>query len=253
MLSAAHTWSLTAIAIGVSIAMLWAFRRCSDQAAIRVAKRKVHAHLLAFRIYADEPSQIFRAQKQLLVWNLRYLALMLRPTAITIVPLALLLFHLDAVYGRRPLEPGESTIVTAQLSTRFDLQSASLSLQGRGIAVETQPLRLLSQHKACWRVRAISGESGAVNVMLPGVSETKLVDVRTGLSCLSERRVASLSAWLTYPGEKRLKAPSLDSIAVEYPAAEIGVFGFGLHWLVWFCIVSFLAMLAFRKRLRVTF
>ena len=253
MLSAVHTWSLAAIAIGVAIAMLWAFRRCSDQAAIRLAKRKVHAHLLAFRLYADEPSQIFRAQKQLLVWNMRYLALMLRPTAVTIIPLALLLFHLDAVYGRRALEPGESTIVTAQLSPRFDLQSAPLSLQGRGIAVETQPLRLLSQHQACWRVRAMNGESGAVNVMLPDASESKLVDVGTGLSYLSERRVASLPAWLSYPGEKRLQATSIESIAVDYPAAEIGVFGFGLHWLVWFCIVSFLAMLAFRKRLRVTF
>ena len=253
MLSAVHTWSLAAIAIGVAIAMLWAFRRCSDQAAIRLAKRKVHAHLLAFRLYADEPLQIFRAQKQLLVWNMRYLALMLRPTAVTIIPLALLLFHLDAVYGRRALEPGESTIVTAQLSPRFDLQSAPLSLQGRGIAVETQPLRLLFQHQACWRVRAMNGESGAVNVMLPGASEAKRVNVGTGLSYLSQRRVASLLAWLSHPGEKRLKATSLDWIEVEYPAAEIGVFGFGLHWLVWFCIVSFLAMLAFRKRLRVTF
>ena len=140
MLSAAHTWSLTAIALAVAVAMLWAFKRCSDQAAIREAKRKVHAHLLAFRLYADEPSQIFRAQGQLLVWNLRYLALMLRPTAITIIPLALLLFHLDTVYGRRPLQAGESAIVTAQFATAFD---APLSLIGHGIVVETPPLRLL--------------------------------------------------------------------------------------------------------------
>ncbi len=250
MLSAAHTWSLTAIALAVAVAMLWAFRRCSDQAAIRIAKRKVHAHLLAFRLYADEPSQIFRSQGQLLVWNLRYLALMLRPTAITIIPLALLLFHLDAVYGRRPLQAGESAIVTAQFANPFD---APLSLVGHGIVVETPPLRLPAEHQVCWRVRAMRGGSGTVGLNLPGASTQKLVQAGTGLRYLSERRVASLPAWLLYPGEARIHNAPLDSMMVDYPSAQIPVFGFGVHWLVWFCIVSFLAMLAFRKRLRVTF
>ena len=249
MLSAAHTWSLTAIALATAVAMLWAFRQWSDQAAIRVAKRKVHAHLLAFRLYADEPSQIFRAQGQLLKWNLRYLALMLRPTAVTIVPLALLLFHLDAVYGRRALQAGESAIVTAQLSGGA---SAPLFLTGRGIIVETPPLRLPEEHRVCWRVRA-TGESGSVALNLPRASIQKLVQSGAGLSYISERRVASLPAWLLYPREARLSTASVESIAVEYPFAQVPVLGFGIHWLVWFCIVSLVAMLAFKRRLRVTF
>jgi hypothetical protein len=250
MLSAAHTWSLTAIAIAVAAAMLWAFGRCSDQAAIRVAKRKVRAHLLAFRLYADEPSQIFRSQKQLLVWNLRYLALMLRPTALTIVPLALLLFHLDAVYGRRPLEAGEAAIVTAQLASGFD---PVLALSGHGVAVETPPLRLPAERQVCWRVRATRGATGSVNLNLPGAPARKLVQAGTGFDYLSERRVASLPAWLFYPREARLPGTGLQSITVNYPSARISVFGFGVHWLVWFCIVSFVAMLTFRRRFRVTF
>lgn len=250
MLSAAHTWTLTAIAVAVAFAMLWAFGRCSDQAAIRVAKRKVRAHLLAFRLFADEPSQIFRSQKQLLVWNLRYLALMLRPTAVTIVPLALLLFHLDAVYGRRPLHAEESTIVTAQLTAGFN---APLMLVGRGITVETPALRLSAEHQVCWRVRANGDVSGSVGLNLPGASEQKLVQAGMGLSYLSDQRVASFPLWLFYPREARLARAELQSVAVDYPSARIDVFGFGMHWLVWFCVVSFLAMLVFRKRLHVTF
>jgi hypothetical protein len=253
MLSAAHTWSLAAIAIVAAFAMLWAFGRCSDQAAIRIAKRKVRAHLVAFRLFADEPSQILRSQKQLLVWNLRYLALMLRPTAVTILPLALLLFHLDAVYGRRPLAAGESAIVTAQLASGFDLQAAQVSLQGHRIAVETPSLRLPSEHQVCWRVRAESSATGTVSLRLPGASAEKLVQAGTGLVYLSERRVASLPAWLLYPREARLLDAPFDSITLDYPSAQIPVFGFGVHWLVWFCIVSFATMLAFRRRLRVTF
>jgi hypothetical protein len=42
-------------------------------------------------------------------------------------------------------------------------------------------------------------------------------------------------------------------IEVSYPGADIGVFGIGMHWLIWFCIVSLFTMLALRKRFGVTF
>jgi hypothetical protein len=253
MLPAAYTWSLTAIAIAVAFAMLWAFKRCSDQARIQVAKRKIRAHLLAFRLFGDEPAMIFKSQGQLLVWNLRYLALMLRPTIITIIPLALLLFHLDAVYGRRPLRAGESAFVTAQLAEGSEPQMASLLLVGHGIAVETPALRFPVERRACWRVRAGGSESGTVLLTLASGSVTKRVQAGARAGYLSERRVSSLLAWICYPGEARLTDAALSSIEVEYPSAEISIFGFGVHWLVWFCVVSLVAMLAFRRRLQVTF
>ena len=253
MLPAAYTWSLTAIAVAAALAMLWAFKQCSDQARIQVAKRKIRAHLLAFRLFADEPAQIFKSQWQLLVWNFRYLALMLRPTAVTIVPLALLLFHLDAMYGRRPLNANESATVTVQFSDGSEPRMDSLSLQGHGIAVETPPLRFPEERRVCWRVRAAKNESGTIQLSLPGISVMKSVQAGSPAVYLSERRVASLLAWLCYPGEARLSDGSVSSIAVEYPPAEICVYGYGVHWLIWFCMVSLLAMLLFRRRLRVTF
>src|SRR3974390_3131915 len=105
MLSALHTWTLTLIAFATGVAMLWAFGRCSDQTRIELAKRKLRAHLLAFRLFSDEPRLIFRAQRELLIWNGRYLAAMLRPTLVMMLPLVALLWHLDAVYGHRALAP----------------------------------------------------------------------------------------------------------------------------------------------------
>ena len=253
MLPAIYTWSLTAIAIAVALAMLWAFKHCSDQARIQVVKRKIHAHLLAFRLFADEPAMIFKSQGQLLVWNLRYLALMLRPTVVTIVPLALLLFHLDAVYGRRPLHAGESAIVTAQVSGASAPELMALTLAGRGISVETPALRMAQEQRVCWRVRAANGQSGAVQLKLAGSSELKSVQAGSSAVYLSERRVASLPAWLLYPVEPRLQDAAVSSIEVEYPPAEVAVFGFSMHWLVWFCVVSLAVMLLFRKRMHVTF
>jgi hypothetical protein len=252
MLPAAHTWSLTAISAAAGIAMLWAFGRFSDQERIAVAKRKLRAHLYAFRLFADEPALIFRAQKQLLLWNARYLALMLRPTAVILVPVLILLLQLEAVYGRRPLAAGESAIVTAQLDGGSDLRTLAPVLEGRAVSVETPPARIPGEHLVCWRVRA-TGASGSVVLHVGDAAACKAVQAGSGLRYVSARRVASWLDWIRYPAESRLPRGAIRWIGVSYPDAEINVFGFGVPWLVWFFVISLLAMLIFRKRFGVTF
>ena len=257
MLSGLHTWTLTAIAVAAGVAMLWAFARCSDQARIEVAKRKLRAHLLAFRLFSDEPRLIFRSQKQLLIWNARYLALMLRPTVVMLLPLAILLWHLDAVYGHRALSVGETAIVTAQMDAATNLQNVSASLAGRGVTVETMPLRLPDARQVLWRVRAVEPKSAAdsqtVVMQFDDARMEKTVQSGAGLDYLSARRVGSWLGWLRYPAESRLPAGPVEWIEVGYPSADIGIFGIGMHWLIWFCIVNLFTMLALRKRFGVTF
>ncbi len=253
MLSAFHTWSLTAIAIVFGIGMLWSFKRFSNQEQVALAKRKVWAHLYAFRLYADEPALIFRAQKQLLLWNARYLALMMRPTVVVFVPVTLLLFGLDAMYGRRPLEPGESAIVTAQFVDGVDVHSLAATLEGAQIQVETPSVRIPNLRQVSWRVRAMSAASGSVILRTAGASLSKTVQTGSTSGLIPERRVASLLDWFRYPGESRLPSGSLRWISVDYPAATIDIFGFGVHWLLWFLAVSLVTMLLAKKRFGVTF
>ena len=253
MLPAAHTWSLTAIAVAAGFAMLWVFARFSNAEQTALAKRKVLANLYAFRLYADEPALIFRAQKQLLIWNARYLAAMLRPTAVLLVPVTLLMFGLDAVYGHRPLKPGESAIVTAQFSGGSGLGSLAPTLDGRAIAVETPCVRIPGEGQFCWRVRAMGAASGSVILRVAGASFAKTVRAGAPSGVVAERRVASLFEWLRYPGESRLPSGPLRWIGVSYPSASVDVFGFGANWLVWFIGVSLLTMLLARKRFGVTF
>ena len=247
MLSAAHTWSLTAIAIASGVAMLWVFGRFSDGERIQLAQRKMRANLYAFRLFADEPALIFRAQKQLLLWNARYLGLMLRPSVVIFVPVLILLTQLEAVYGSRPLEAGESAMVTAQFDVGADLLAVAPSLVGEGIVVETPAVRIPDRRQACWRVRPVSARSGSVWLRVPGAAGSKTVQAGSGLRYLSARRVASLFDWLHYPAEARLPNTGIRWIGVSYPYAAIDVFGWGIDWLVWFCTVSLLTMLVFRK------
>jgi hypothetical protein len=256
MLSAAHTWSLTAIAIASGVATLWVFARFSDAERIQLAQRKIRASLSAFRLFADEPVLILRAQKQLLLWNARYLGFMLRPSLVILVPTLILLTQLEAVYGSRPLAAGESAIVTAQFSAGADLQAFAPSLVGQGIKVETPAVRIPDQHKACWRMRAASdtrGASASVSLCVPGAAMSKTVQTGSGLRYISARRVASLFDWLRYPAEARLPAGDIRWIGISYPYAAIDIFGFGVDWLVWFCTVMLLTMLAFRERFATRF
>jgi hypothetical protein len=253
MLPAAHTWSLTAISVAAGFAMLWAFGRFSDQRRIERAKRQLRAHLYAFRLFGDEPALILRAQKQLLLWNARYLALMLRPAAVILVPTVVLLFQLDALYGRRPLAAGESAVVTAQLDDASDLRALAPSLEGRGVSVETPPVRVLDERQVSWRVRATGEGPAGVLLRVAGVAATKQVQAGSGLRYVSERRVASFLEWLQYPAEKPLPGHPVRWIEVAYPSASLTMFGFGVHWLLWFCAVSLVTMLLFRRRFNVTF
>jgi hypothetical protein len=253
MLSAAHCLSLTAIGMANGLAALWVFARLSDQKQIDIAKRKLRAHLNAFRLFVDEPALIFRAQKQLLIWNGRYLALVLVPAIIIGIPTLVLLMQLDAVYGRRTLAAGESAIVTAHFDTATDLRLISPMLEGRGVEVETPPVRIASQHQVSWRVRAASDASGSLLMRVPKTKASKTVQVGPGLRYLSVRRVASVVDWLRYPAEAPFPAGDVQWIEVSYPDAKIYIFGVGMHWLLWFSIVCLITMLVFRRRFGVRF
>ena len=134
MLSGLHTVTLTAIAIATGFAALWVFAKFSDQQAIEHAKRQVRAHLYSFRAVRRRSAVDFSAQKQLLIWNGRYLARLARPAIVMTIPTVILLLQLEAIYGHRALAAGERTIVTAQFDASSNLEA---SLSGSGIEVET--------------------------------------------------------------------------------------------------------------------
>jgi len=235
MLSAAHTWSLTAIAVVTGTVLLWVWKRFSNQERIALAKRQTRAQLYAMRLYADDPVLVIRAQGQLLLWSARYLAGMLVPTAVAIVPLIVLFLQLDNVYGHRPLAPGESAIVTAQFSRGADLRTLAATLEGRGVVVETPAVRIPDRGQVCWRVRPVTAAAGSVLMHVRGRTISKAVACGHGLSIPTAR-------W----GQR----PAID---VSCPAATIDVCGYGIDWPVWFLLVALVTILLLRKRSGVIF
>jgi hypothetical protein len=233
------------------VGMLWIFARTSNQAAITRAKKRVYAHLLELRLFADEPALMWRAQKQLLAANLRYLRLVLVPAVVVAAPMIVLLVRLEAYYGRAPLPVGAGAIVTLETRDGLDPNGPAPRVEApAGIAVETPAVRVLRERQVSWRIRALRPVSGELRFALPEGTVVKRIEAGAGFRFVPGRRTRSAVAALWYPDEPRL-TQYVDWIDVEYPAAEIEFLGLRWHWLGWFTLISMITALAFRKRVRV--
>ncbi|MGH9628432.1 MAG: hypothetical protein ACRD7E_08860 [Bryobacteraceae bacterium] len=247
-------WSLIPISVLLGLAMLWVFRRLSNQEAIRQTKNRLQAHLYELRLFVDEPKLIWKAQVALLRENVRYMALMLLPAAVMTVPLLLLFAHLEAFYGLSPLEPGQPAIITVQLNEPLLPGNAAPSLElPEGIEAETPPVRVLAQRQISWRIRPSRPASGTARITIGEESATKSIAAGSGPRYLSSRRVRSILDSFLYPGEPRLETGVIESIEVSYPPAEIEGLGLSLHWLWWLLFLSMGTAFLLRRRFNVQF
>jgi hypothetical protein len=212
---------------------LLAMRYFSDQSRIQVAKRRVRAHFQELRLFADDPVLVLRAQKNVLLWNLRYLRVLLIPFVVMIVPAFFAADQLENFFARRPLHAGEAAVVTLQARPAIDLSSIDPVLTAtQPFQVESSPVRIQSLNQICWRVRALSAGDSTLRLALPGnVFECPI-------------RASPSSAGVRY--EWNLENRLAESLVIEYPAGEVS-------WPIWFGSFWIAAMLALRRRFGVTF
>lgn len=237
--------SLVPVSILAGIGMLVVFRHASDPVAVRRAKGIAQAHLLEFRLFMDEPLLILRAQRDLLVANLRFMKLMLRPFLWMLLPMGLLLAGLEAFYGHAPLAVGEPAIITAQVKDAagpFELKAPA------EVAVETPPVHVLAESQVSWRIRPVRAMTSELQITHDGKSVAKRISAGGGFHFLSERRGSILNL-LLYPTEPPLSDTELEWIEIRYPEATI----LHLHWLIWFFAISAITALALRRRFHAAF
>ncbi len=244
--------SLLLISIVAGVVLLWVFSKTSNQAAIRATKKRLQARLLELRLYADDPGVVLRAQKELLIENGRYFFLMLRPAVFATLPMVLLLIFMDGYYGHQPLAPGQSAVLTVQL-TAPEASSDEPRLQApEGIAVETAGVRATDIQQVSWRIRPEQAASGDLRIHAGGEDVTKKIDAGDGAHYLASRRSRSWMSWLLQPAEARLNGSGIDWIELDYPTASVSYFGVATHWLVWFMLFSMVTALLFKGRFHVT-
>jgi hypothetical protein len=232
---------LSVLAALTGVAMLWIFSKTSDQVRLKAVKNKVWAALYELRVYVDDPRVSWRAQKSLFAANLRYLGLALRPALWMIVPVALLLLHLEAFYARAPLPVGRETIVTMGMSRDWNPNSPPPELSAPPeVRVVGPPVRAIDAREVSWRIVPVNPISGKLTFHVDGQPIGKMIEAGTRQRFIPGRSVSSAVQALWSPDERRIPSDRVQWIDIRYPEAPG-------NWLLWFFAVSMAAALAFKK------
>ena len=160
-LGAKALWSLIPLSILAGLATVFVFRLWTNAAALRSTINHMLAHMMEFRLFIDEPSLIFRAQRDLFAANWRLLKLVLRPTLILAIPFAVLMVQMDRWYGHGPLQIERPAVLTVQfraMPENFELKTP------KGIVVETPAVHVPRLNQISWRIRPVKPFSGKIQV-----------------------------------------------------------------------------------------
>jgi len=244
-------WVISAVT-GVVMLLIW--RYTSNQDAIGDVRRKISAHLLATRLFKDDLSVTFRAQRQILWQAVRLLGYSFKPMVIMAVPFVLIMVQIGLRYEHRPLSPGQQARVKVTLrpGAKWKGVGDQVSLPEGCQRNANDPCRVESLRTVDWRITpSRPGEyrmafgSGGDKVEMPLI-------VGEEFARLSRVRGGALVDRLLYSAETSIPSASVfESIEVYYPTRSTPIFGWDVHWLITLLILSIVFALIFKPILKV--
>ena len=229
---------LLLLSAATAAAMLLVIARTADQTRTSAVKRHIQAALLEIRLFNDDPSAVLRSMRDLLRLNLRYLRLSIVPLLWMALPLALVVSHLDPFFGYDGLMPGVPALVKVEHPAGSEFSSAEL-VAPAAIRVEISAADFSATHETLWRIVPVAQGDYQLTIRVAGNTVEKSVHVGSGLTRRSLKRVApGIVDQLRYPSEPPLADWTISAIGVSYPDSTIDVFGWHVHWLIVYIVVS---------------
>lgn len=247
-----HPWvGLLVVSVVTGVVMLLIFGRTSNQKKITETKDKLKAYMMEMWIFRNDTLVMFSAIGNVIRNNVQYLRHSLRPLVFILVPVLVIMVQLGIRYGNEPFEPGDVTIVTAELKKGVRPTAVDVGLKGpMGLRVLSPPLRVDSEHEIDWKVQALMPGTHEVSLTVGDEVLTKSITVgpERRLGALSDVRptAGTWSAFL-YPSERPIPRDSVvKAIRVRYPKRKLTLFGLNVHWLLAFFVVSVAAGFALK-------
>lgn len=244
-------WIISAIT-GVLMLLIW--RYTSNQDAIGDVRAKISAHLLATRLFKDDLSVTFRAQRQIIWQALRLLGYSVQPMLIMMVPFVLIMVQIGLRYEFRPFAVGERARVTAVLKPTAKLTDLKLDLVlPEGLRDDPQdPCRSEAIHTVDWRLTSEKPGAHAL-VLVAGQDRVRVpLVVGDGFERVSSVRGGGFWDRLLYSAEPSIASSSVvESIRINYPARSTPIFGWDVHWLISLLVLSILFALLFKPFIKV--
>lgn len=238
-------WLMLWVSVLTAVMVLLVYKYLSSQEAIKEVKDRLKAHVLEIRLFQDDPVLMGRALRAVLLANLKYLGLNLKPFLIVFLPVFLMLIQMETRFGYRPLLPNESALVRTFWRSAHpgDREPGPTLLAGEGLSVESPPVRIENGREIDWRIRVDSmGQPGFVleskdaPVPLQVVVSEKIVPV----SPRNVRKGAVETLW-NPAGQPLPRDGDLLAVDIDYPRRDFRLFGYTVHWVWPFLVVSLLA------------
>jgi hypothetical protein len=210
------------------------------------------AHLLALKLFKENPWVTLRAQGRVLWGALRSLVLAIVPLLVMALPACLLLGQLALWYQARPLPVGEETVITMKLNDAQSSWPVVRLKQSDAVEVLIGPVRVLSKRELCWSAKARQPGYHRLVFEVNGEEIEKEVAIGDGFMRVSTLRPGwDWSDALLHPAETPFAPDSpVHSIAIEYPDRSSWTSGTD-WWLIYWIVVSMLAALCFSPWLKV--
>jgi uncharacterized membrane protein (DUF106 family) len=248
---------LLVLSVLTAAAMLPVIARTSDQPRMARTKRGIQAALFEIRLFNDDPPAVFRSLADALKLNALYLRLSLVPLVWMAVPLLFVVTHLQSVYGYSGLEANRPALVKVGLRAAGAAGTATNRIEleaPAAVRVETEAVRLPAANEVLWRIVPTLAGEFTLTVRADGEAVTKTVHVSDRPARRSPTRVSpGLVDQVLYPAEPPIAAAGpIASIAVTYSEAGIDVFGWQVHWLIVYFVLTMAAAFMLARAVGVT-
>jgi len=217
---------LSIVSAVTGVAFLYAFKWTSNQTALDLVKRKIHAGIFEIRLFNDDMIAIFAAQRDILRYNLSYLRLALMPVLWMAIPFIVLVGQLQLHYGYEGLEVGQPVIVKVTVAADASLDEIAAATRPApdialdvpaGLRLEAPRVWIPSLNEAAWRIVADEPGEYELGVRLGGNEYTKSVAVSSQVVQRSPIRSDSFLDQMLFPGEPGFPAGAgVTSIEVMY-------------------------------------
>jgi len=236
------------LSVAVGLLMVIVFRYTSDQKAIRIAKDHLKAHLLAVRLFQDQLPVVLSSYWRIVQSTGRYLQLAFKPLLYVVVPLTLLIVHMDRHLGFMPIETGKSFLVKAHTVNADVLDQLSLQLPVE-MALTAPAVHVPALNEIVWRVAAQKDGHYQVKVTANGQMFSKSAVVSGGMEVISPIRLRG--RWwerIFVSGEPALPDSSpIQSIEVNYAERTIYFAWLEWNWIWLFFVLSLIAGFLFKS------
>lgn len=247
-------WALIILSALTGVAMLLIWRHTSNQDAIADVRRQISAHLLASRLFRDDLSVTFRAQRQIIWQALRLMGHSIRPMLIMTIPFVLIMVQIGLRYEFRPMPVGEVTRVKVTMKDLSKVRGVGdrLKLPDGLTKASTDPCRAMPLGTIDWRLTPRF--SGTHRLVFGEGSDTIEIPVTAGdqFARLSKYRGGSFFQRLLYSAEPSIpESSAFASIEVFYPPRSTPILGLDVHWLITLLVLSIVFALVFKPFFKV--